>query len=121
MFHFELGLISTTLVDENTDGQWESYHQLALALDGFSNTLMGNLQRFIEVEDSSGVETIWTCCVTCLAHLAALSHLIGQRELSLGGSMNNLCDLTLNKLGTLSCEIHVEAYSYFDVLTRVRT
>ena len=81
---------------------------------------MGNMQRFIEVEDSSGVETIWTCCVTCLAHLAALSHLIGQTELTLRGSMNSLCDLTLNKLGTLSREIHVEMYSYFDFLTGVR-
>ena len=74
----------------------------------------------MEVKDSSGVETIWTCCVMCLAHLAALSHLTGQMELALGGSMNDLCDLTLNRLGTLSREIPIEVYSYFDVLTGVR-
>jgi len=82
--------------------------------------MIGNLQRFIEVEDSSGVETIWTCCVTCLGHLAALSHLIGQMEPTLGGSMDTLCDLTLAKLGDLSLKVHVEVYSYFDVLTGVR-
>ena len=76
-----------------------------------------NLQRFIEVEDSSGVETIWTCCVTCLGHLTALSHLIGQREPTLRSSMDDLCDSTFGKLGDLSNEAHVEQYSYFDVLT----
>jgi len=81
---------------------------------------MGNLQRFIEVGDSSGVETIWTCCVTCLGHLAALSHLISQREPTLRGSMDSLCDRTLAKLGDLSREVRVELYSYFDVLTKVR-
>ena len=120
MFRFGLGLIRTTLVDENTNGRWESYHQLVLALDEFSNALMENMQRFIEMGDSD-VETIWTCCVVCLAHLAALSHLTGLAELTLGGSMNNLCDLTLNRLGTLCHGIRVEVFSHFEVLTRVRT
>ena len=80
---------------------------------------MGNLQRFIEVGDSSGVETIWGCCVTCLGHLAALSHLVGQREPTLRGLMDGLCNLTLAKLVDLSNEVHVERYSYFDVLTEV--
>ena len=35
--------------------------------------------------------------------------------------MNDLCDLTLEKLEDLSREVHVEVYSYFDVLTGVRT
>ena len=81
---------------------------------------MGNLQRFVEIGDRSGVEIIWTCCVTCLGHLTALSHLISQREPTLRSSMNGLCDLTLNKLGALSREVHVEVHSYFDVLTGVR-
>ena len=34
--------------------------------------------------------------------------------------MNDLCDLTLNKLGELSREVLIETYSYFDVLTEVR-
>jgi len=76
---------------------------------------MENLQRFTELGDGSGVETIWTSCVTCLGYLAALSHLISQGEPILRSSMNDLCDLT-----DLSREVHVEAYSYFDALTEVR-
>ena len=81
---------------------------------------MGNLQRFIEVGDSSGSETIWTCCVTCLGHLDALSHLLSQRVPALGSSMDDLFDMTLIRLRDLSREVRVEVYSYFDVLTGVR-
>ena len=101
-------------------GRRESCHQLVLHLDGFSKALMGNLQRFIETGDSSGVWTIWTCCVTCLGHLAALCHLISQTESIMRGSMEELCDLTLGKLGNISNEVHIEGYSQFDVLTGVR-
>jgi len=81
---------------------------------------MENMERFVEVDDSNGVETIWTCCVTCLAHLTALCHLLSQRVPTLRSSMDDLCDLTLAKLVDLCREAHVEVYSYFDVLTRVR-
>ena len=93
---------------------------MALTLDKFCNTLIGNLRRLIWLEDSSGVETIRTCCITSLAHLAALSHLLSQRVVTLRSSMDGLCDLTLVKLGDLSHETHVEVYSYYDVLTGVR-
>ena len=90
------------------------------ALDRFSNDLMGNLERFITVEDSSGVGTIWTCCIICLAHLAALCHFISQMEPASSGYMDDLYDLTLDKLGNLSLEVHIEEYTRFDVLTGVR-
>lgn len=109
------------LVADNTNGRRESCHQLALTLDKFCNALMRNMQRFIEVDDSNGVETIWTCCISCLAHLTALSHLIGQSVPTLRSSMDDLYDLTLAKLGNLSREVHVEVYSHSDILTRVRT
>ena len=107
------------LVAEKANSPRELCHQLALTLHIFSNTLMRNLQRFIEAGDSSGVETIWTCCVICLGHLTALSHLIGQKEPTLRGPMDSLYDLTLDKLGDLSHDVYVEVYSYFDVLTKV--
>lgn len=96
-------------------------HQLALTLEGFSEALMGNLQRFIRVEDTGGVETIWTCCVICLAHLAALSHLTSQTEPTLRDSMNRVCELTLRQLANLSHEARIEEYSHFDALTGVRS
>ena len=95
-------------------------HQLALVLDRFSGTLMENLQRFIKIEDSSGVETIWTCCVTCLGHLAALCHFISHAVPTLRGSMDDLCNLALDKLASLSHEVRIEECSHFDVLTAVR-
>ena len=120
MFHFESWLILPPPVPENTDSRQESSHCLALTLDQISNVLMENLQRFIEMGDRNGVETIWTCCVTCLAHLTALSHLISQREPNLNWPMNDLCDLALDKLGDLCREVQVDVYSYFDFLTEVR-
>lgn len=101
------------------NGEQVSCHQLALALDRFSDALMGNLRQFTEIEDSSGVGTIWTCCITCLGHLAALCHLICCTVPVLRGSMSDLCDLTLDRLAGLSHEMHVEECSHFDVLTGV--
>lgn len=88
-------------------------------MDKFSNDMMGNLQQFIELEDPSGVGTIWTCCITCLGHLAALSHLIGQTGLTLRGSMDKVCNLALDRLGNLSNEAHIEEFTHFDALTGV--
>ena len=118
MFHPESGLILLPSVAGNTIGRPQSRHCLVLTLDRFSNILIGNLQRFVEIGDRSGIETIWTCCVTCLGHLTALSHLLSQRVPR--NSMDDLCDLTSAKLGDLSREVHIEVYSHFDVLTEVR-
>ena len=81
---------------------------------------MKNLQWFITIGDTSGVGTIWTCCVICLAHLTALCHLVSQVDPALGASMNSLYELTLDKLGNVSLETRIEEYSQFDVLTGVR-
>ena len=86
----------------------------------FSHSVMKNLERFIEMKDTMGVETIWTCCITCLGHLAALCHLVGQAVPAMRGSMGDLCDLALDKLASLSYEVHIERYSHFDFLTGVR-
>ena len=119
MFRFGLRLIVSSLGPWGAGIRRESCHQLVQALDEFSNSLMGNLKYFITLGDSSGVETIWACCVTCLAHLALLCHLVGQREPASSESMGSLCDRTLEKLGNISFEVHIERYSHFDVLTGV--
>ena len=113
-------MIALLLDTEKASRQRESCHRLVFALNRLSNALTENLQQFIAIEDSSGVGTIWACCVTCSAHLAALCHLLSQTEPTLKGSMGGLCDLTLDKLGNLSHEVHIEEYSHFDVLTGVR-
>lgn len=81
---------------------------------------MENLQQFITVGDTDGAETIWTCCILCLAHLAALSHLMSQTGSASGVFMNDIYDLTLGKLGNLSLEARIKEYSNFDLLTGVR-
>ena len=81
---------------------------------------MDKLQRFISVRDTGSVEIIWTCCILCLAHLAALSHFMGQLDSALSTSMNDLYDRTLANLGNLSLEPRIEEFSSFDVLTCVR-
>lgn len=119
LFHSLIVTDSYPLEAEGSSGQRESCHRLALALGKFSDNLMENLQQFIKLEDSNGVGTIWTCCITCLAHLAALYHLISQTEPALKDTMDDFFDLTLVKLGSLSLEVHIEEYSHFDILTGV--
>ena len=55
----------------------------------------------------------------CLAHLAALSHLMSQADPASSATMNGLYALTLDKLGNLSLEVHIEEYSNLDLLTGV--
>ena len=123
-----LGVILWVVIDLNcsplgsgeADIRRESRHRLVRALDEFSNDLIGNLERFVTLGDSSGVETIWACCVACLAHLATLCNLIGRTEPASTKSMDSLCDQTLEKLGNVSLEVRIEQYTHLDVLTGVR-
>ena len=93
---------------------------LVHALDGFSNHLVESLQRFVTIGDTGGAETIWTCSIMCLAHLAALSHLGSQTNSASSASMNGVYYQTLDKLVNLSLEAHIKYYSNFDLLIGVR-
>ncbi|KAF9779632.1 hypothetical protein BJ322DRAFT_1113432 [Thelephora terrestris] len=102
---------------ETASDQQESCIRLVCALDRYSSDLMENLRQFISLGDTCGVWMVWSCCVICLAHLAALCHFISQTVLALSASMNDLYDRTLDKLGKLSLEVRIEEYSNLDVLT----
>jgi len=104
---------------ENAGDQQRSCLHLILALDTFSEDLMGNLEQFISMDDTCSIWMVWTCCIMCLAHLAALSHLMSQTDPAWSVSMTSLYDLTLGKLGNLSLEVRIEQYSHFDVLTGI--
>ena len=56
----------------------------------------------------------------CLAHLAALTHLMSQADPASSKTMNGLYALTLDKLENLSLDYHIEEYLNLDVLTGVR-
>lgn len=81
---------------------------------------MKNMELFINLRDASGAETIWTCCVVCLAHLAALSHQMSQTDLASSVPVNDLYDVALGKLGSLSLYVRIEVYSPLDLLLGVR-
>lgn len=101
--------------------QQEPCRQLIRALGGFSNDLMGQLHRFVTEGDGSGVRIIWTCCITSLAHLAALCHLMSRMEPASDVSMDHLYTLAMNRLENLSLDVPIQDYSHFDVLTEVCT
>jgi hypothetical protein len=102
--------------------QWrQSCDELVALLDGYSDTLLLNLQRFIEIGDKSGAETIWSSCITCLAYLTTLCEFIGRTEPTASLAMNALCDSNLEKLGHLTEDMRLEDYTYLDLLLGVST
>ena len=102
--------------------QWRrSCDGLVALLDDYSNTLLRNLQEFTEIGDNSGVEIIWSSCITCLAYLTALCELAGRTESTAGLAMNELCDCNLGKLGRLTEDVRTEEYTHLDLLLGVRT
>jgi len=58
-------------------------------------------------------------CIACLAHLAILCEVAGRTGLP-QLEMYNLCDLALQRLGTLTSELHFDEYTYLDLLLGVR-
>ena len=58
-------------------------------------------------------------CIACLAHLAVLYEVICRVDTG-GGETYNLCDLALQRLGALTSELHVDEYTYLDLLLAVR-
>lgn len=105
-----------------TSIQWrQSFDHLIALLDGYSDMLLRNLQRFVDIGDNIGAEIIWSSCVTCLAHLSALCELIGRMEPTSNVAMNSLCDSNLEKLGQLTEDLRVEGYTHLDLLLGVRT
>ena len=86
----------------------------------YSETLLRNIRRFVEIGDSLGAEIIQNSCVCCLSHLAVLCDLIGQLEPNSKPRMDDICDWSLERLGDLTQEMYFEEYTYLDLLMRVR-
>lgn len=103
--------------DETQLGIWrQSCDQLAALLDDYSQTLLSNLQRFQELGDKSGAETIRSCCVNCFAHLAVLCEALGGIGPTPQIGMDTLCDSSLVRLGRLAEDMRVEEYTRHDLL-----
>lgn len=98
-----------------------SCDRLIPLLDEYSNTLLRNLQRFIEIGDNTGAEIIWSSCIISLTHLTALCELVGRMDPTAGSEMNRICDCGLEKLGHLTEDVRSEEYTHLDLLLGVRT
>ena len=58
-------------------------------------------------------------CIACLAHLAILYEVICRMD-PVAGEMYILCDSALERLGMLTSELHLDEYTYLDLLLGVR-
>ena len=90
-------------------------------LDSYSQTLLYNLRRFQELGDKRGAAMIGSSCVDCLAHLAVLCEALSKIEPAPQTGPDNLCDSTLERLGKLAGDMHMEEYTRLDLLLGVRT
>jgi hypothetical protein len=97
-----------------------SCDRLIPLLDEYSNTLLRNLQRFIEIGDNTGAEIIWSSCIICLTHLTALCELVGRVDSTASSEMDRICDCGLEKLGHLTEDVRSEEYTHLDLLLGVR-
>ena len=89
-------------------------------LDEYSDTLLENIRRFVEIGDRHGAEIIQGGCVGCLAYLAVFCDLVGRLEPNSKPQMDAICDSSLERLGRLTQEIDFEEYTYLDLLVKVR-
>ena len=86
----------------------------------YSENLLRNARRFVEIGDIHGAEIIQGSCVGCFAHLAALCNFIGWLEPNSKPQMDEICDWSLEQLGDLTQAMGFDEYTYFDLLLRVR-
>ena len=106
---------------ETRAGIWkQSCDRLVTDLDDYSQILLSNLQKFQELGDTRGAGIIRASCVDCLAHLAVLCQAVASIEPTQAG-FGTLCDYTLERLGALALETHMEEYTHLDLLLGVCT
>jgi hypothetical protein len=102
-------------------GLWrQSCDRLLASLEGFSLSLLSNITVFHELGDNSAEEVIGSSCIACLAHLAILYEAACRTDPVGSSELRNLCDSALERLGTLTSEVHFEEYTYYDLLLGVR-
>ena len=120
-FHLVVDVADPCFVIGVKPDQWKQICDgLVTCLDEYSDTLLRNVRTFIWIGDTQGAEIIQSCCVSCLAHLAALCNLISRLEPNFRPQMDAVCDSSLKRLGHLTEEMSFEGYTYFDLLLKVR-
>ena len=107
------------LLETRVDIWRQSCDQLVALLNEYSRDLLSNLRRFEELGDKGGADMIRSCCVNCFAHLAALCEVLSNIEPAPQTEMDALCDSSLEGLGELAQNMHMEEYTRHDVLLGV--
>ena len=101
--------------------QWKQIlDELVTRLDEYSNALIKNAQKFLEIGDTRGAEIIQSSCVGCLTYLAVLCDLVSQLNPNCKPQMDTICDSALERLGCVTKGMGFDEYSYLDLLLRVR-
>ena len=114
-------LIPATCSTGEKPGHWKQIcDQVVGQLHEYSETLLRNLRRFLEIGDTHGAEIIQNSCAGCLAHLAVSCDLISRLEPNAKLRMDALCDWSLEQLGGLTLGMNFGEYTYLDLLLRVR-
>ncbi|KAF9643480.1 hypothetical protein BDM02DRAFT_3191569 [Thelephora ganbajun] len=107
----------TRPVPEARLGLWrQSCDRVLESLEEFSQDLLDNVKTFRQHGNNSGVDVIGSSCIACLAHLALLYEVIGRVYPVAKIEVDNRCDSALQRLGTLTSELHFDEYTYFDLL-----
>ena len=87
-------------------------------LEEFSKKLVDDITTFRLHGDKSGADVVSDSCIACLAHLAVLYEIISRNDPS--AKVDGLCDSALRRFGTLTSELHLDEYTYLDLLLGVR-
>ena len=90
------------------------------SLEELSQKLLDDIKMFRRDGNTSGADVVSSSCIACLAHLAVLYKVISRNDPFAEVKMDSLCDSTLQKLGTLTSELHLDEYTYLDLLLGVR-
>lgn len=87
-------------------------------LNGYSQTLLFNLQKFQEFGGEGGADIIRSSCISCLAHLAILCEDLHQTEPA-QRELDTLCESALEKMSELTRDVRTEEYTRLDLLLGV--
>ena len=101
-------------------GFWRrSCDHIIASLEEFSQNLLDNLKRFREYGDKNRADELSSSCIASFAHLATLYDAVCRMD-PVDREMHIRCESALQRLGMLTSELHLDEYTYLDLLLGVR-
>lgn len=90
------------------------------SLEDFSQKITDKIETFRQHGDNPVADIISSSSIACLAQLAVLYEIVGRTDPFAKAEMDRFCDSALQRLGALSSDLHIEEYTYLDLLLGVR-